>query len=205
MMSRMLAIATACALALLTASCATAPAHLYTLSHNATAPSAAGPLSPNLVVVVGPVAIPAVDDAPQIVVSTGPNGVSLDEFNRWASPLQSNISHVVAANLRQLLGTERVSLFSQSLNADADYRVAIDVQTFESAPGEAATLDALWIVRTKDGKTQSGRTTIREPSPEKSFAALAAAHSRALTHLSQDIADNIIALDHPVAPVQPAK
>lgn len=205
MMSRMLAIATACALAALTASCATAPPHLYTLSHDAIAPSAARPLSANLVVVVGPVSIPAIDDAPQIALSTGPNGVSFDEFNRWASPLQSNISHVVAANLEQLLGTERVSLLSQSLNADADYRVAIDVQTFESAPGEAATLDALWIVRAKDGKTRTGRTTIREPSPEKSFAALAAAHSRALTRLSQDIADSIIALDHPVALGQPAK
>ena len=46
---------------------------------------------------------------------------------------------------------------------DADYRVAIDVQTFESAPGDAATLSALWIVRrVKDGKTQIGRTTVRE-------------------------------------------
>jgi uncharacterized protein len=205
LLPRMLAIAIACTIAILTASCATAPAHLYTLSHDATAPSEARPLSTNLVVVVGPVSIPAVDDAPQIAVSTGANGVSLDEFNRWASPLQSNISHVVAANLGQLLGTERVSLFSQSLNADADYRVAIDVQTFESAPGEAATLNALWIVRAKDGKTQTGRTTIREPSPEKGFAALAAAHSRALTHLSQDIANTITALDHPVALALPAR
>jgi uncharacterized protein len=205
MLPRMLAIATACTLTVLTAACASAPAHLYALSHDATAPAKAPAVSSNLVVVVGPVSIPAIDDAPQIAVTTSPNGVSLDEFNRWASPLQSNISHVVAANIGQLLGTERVSLFSQSLNADADYRVAIDVQTFESAPGEAATLNALWIVRAKDGRTQTGRTTIREPSPEKGFAALAAAHSRALTHLSQDIADTIIGLDHPVALAQPTQ
>ena len=41
---------------------------------------------------------------------------------------------------------------------DADYRVAIDVQTFESSPGDAATLSAMWSVRrVKDGKTQIGR------------------------------------------------
>jgi hypothetical protein len=119
-------------------------------------------------------------DQPQIVVSTGPNKVSLDEFNRWASPLQNNIARVVAEDLVALLGTPRVSLFQQSLNADAEYRVAIEVQRFESAPGEAATLNAVWIVRrTKDGKAETGRTSIREPAGEKGFDALAAAHSRA--------------------------
>ena len=104
----------------------------------------------------------------------------LDEFNRWASPLQNNISRVVAENLVALLGTPRVTLFPQTLSADADYRVAIEVQRFESAPGEAATLDAVWTVRrTKDGKSQTGRTTVREAASDKSYDALAAAHSRA--------------------------
>jgi uncharacterized protein len=51
------------------------------------------------------------------------------------------------------------------------------------------------MVRMASGKTQMGRTTVREPSQEKGFAALAAAHSRALAHLSQDIADTIVVLD----------
>jgi hypothetical protein len=110
--------------------------------------------------------------------------------------LQNNISRVVTEDLVAMLGTPRVSLFQQSLNADADYRVAIEVQSFESAPGEAATLNAAWIVRrTKDGKAQTGRTTVREPTQEKGYGALAAAHSRALARLSQDIADAVRALD----------
>jgi uncharacterized lipoprotein YmbA len=95
-----------------------------------------------------------------------------------------------------MLGTPRVSLFQQSLNADADYRVAIEVQRFESAPGEAATLNAVWIVRrTKDGKTETGRTALREPASDKGYDALVAAHSRALARMSQDIADALRALD----------
>ena len=90
-----------------------------------------------------------------------------------------------------------MTLFQQSQNADADYRVAIDVQTFESAPGDAATLSALWTVRrVKDGKTQSGRTTVREPTTGQGYDALAAAHSRALGRLSRDIADAIRGLEH---------
>jgi uncharacterized lipoprotein YmbA len=196
MMPRMAAIAAACALAALPVGCASPPSHLYTLSHSAAAAAKPNETSSSVSVLVGPVSIPASVDFPEIAVSNGENQVSHDEFNRWASPLQSNISHVVADNLVAMLGTPRVSLSQQSLNADVDYRVAIDVQTFESAPGDAATLTAIWSVRqTKGGATHTGRTAVREPSHEKGYNALAAAHSRALTRLSQDIADTILLLD----------
>jgi len=152
--------------------------------------------SSTLSVVVGPVSVPAAVDRPQIVISTGPNQVRVDDFNRWASPLQSNISRVVADNLVTMLGTPRVTVFPQTLSANADYQAAVEVQSFGSALGEAATLDAVWTVRrVKDGKLQMGRTTVREPAPERGYEALAAAHSRAVARLSQDIAGAVRALD----------
>lgn len=192
-MPRLVAGALACAVMAIMAACAsTTPSRFYTLAPVASSGATASKLS----VVVGPVSIPAIVDLPQIVVSTGPNQVSIDEFNRWASPLSNNISRVVAENLVLLLGTPRVSQFQQSLNADADYRVAIEVQTFESALGDAATLNAAWLVRrARDGKTETGRTTVRETANDKSYDALAAAHSRALGRMSQDLADAIRALD----------
>lgn len=185
-----------CAIAFAAAGCSTPASHLYTLSR-APAPAAGAPAPlPNLAVVVGPVSIPALVDQPQIVVSTGPNAVTFDEFNRWASPLQNNIARVVAENLVAMLGTPRVAQFQQSLNLEADYRVAIEVQSFESAPGDAATLNAVWVVRrTKDGKAQTGRTSLREPTGAAGYDALAAAHSRALAQMSREIADVIRALD----------
>jgi uncharacterized lipoprotein YmbA len=189
------AMAGACALAAMPVGCASPPSHFYTLSPSAPAGAVDGKTS-NLVVVVGPVSIPAMVDMPQMVVRTGPNQVSMDEFNRWASPLQSNIAQVVADNLVALLGTPRIMLYQQAQNTDGDYRVSIDVQTFESAPGDAATLNALWVVRRmKDSKTQIGRTTVREATPEKTYQALAAAHSRALSRLSEDIANAISMFD----------
>ena len=174
-----------CVVVALAAACASTPSRFYTLSRT---PAPGAPPS-TLSVIVGPVTIPAVVDLPQIVVSTSPNQVTLDEYNRWASPLANNISRVVAENLVDLLGTPRVSLFQQSLNTEADFRVAIEVQTFESAPGDAATLNAVWVVRrTRDSKSETGRTTVREPSADKGYDALAAAHSRALSRMSQDIA-----------------
>jgi hypothetical protein len=195
-MRRLAAIAARCALAAFAAGCSTPASHFYTLSPTATPVATPAASAAELSVVVGPVSIPATVDVPQIVVNTGTNEVSLDEFNRWASPLQNNIARVVAEDLVALLGTPHVSLFQASLNAPADYRVAIEVQTFDSMPGVVATLNAAWIVRrTKDGKAQTGRTTVREPLPEKGYDALAAAHSRAIARMSQDIAEALRALD----------
>jgi len=192
-MRRLAAIAMLCGLAALAAGCgSTPPSRFYTLSGTAT--SAAVPS--NLSVAVGPVTIPGAVDRPQMVVSMGANQVELDEFNRWAAPLQNNISRVVAVNLGALLGASRVTLFPQMLSADADFRVAIEVQRFESSPGEAAVLDAVWTVRrAKDGKSDTGRTMVREIVQEKSLDVLVAAHSRAIARMSQDIAAAVRALD----------
>ena len=66
----------------------------------------------------------------------------------------------------------------------------------QSAPGVAATLDAVWTVRrTKGAESRSGRTTLSEPVPDRGYAALAAAHSRALGRLSGEVAGAIRALE----------
>ena len=192
-MRRLASLAIPCTLVvLLVTGCSSTPSHYYTLSA-ATAPATA---SSDLSVVIGPVSVPAEVDRPQLVVSTGPNQVRVDEFNLWAAPLQNNITRVVAQNLVALLGTPHVSLFPQTVSADADYRIAIEVQRFDSTPGQSALLDAVWSVRrTKDGRTETGRTTVRETVQEKDYEALAAAHSRAVARLSQDIADAVQALN----------
>ena len=193
MMRRLAFVIAVCALVSLSAGCAsTPPSHFYTLSATATPVTTKSSLS----VAVGPVSVPAVVDRPEIVVTAAPNQVWLDEFNRWASPLQDNLSRVIAENLAALMGTPHVTQFPEQLSAGSDYRVAVEVLRFESAPGEAATLDAIWTVRrTQDGKTETGRTTAREPARENGYEALAAAHSRAVTRLSQDIAEQVRVLD----------
>jgi uncharacterized lipoprotein YmbA len=197
MMRRIAAVTALGAAVAIAAGCASTPANFYTLSPVAVPAAPAARPSP-LSVVVGPVSIPAIVDQPQIVVSTGPNQVALDEFNRWASPLADNIARVVAQDLVVILGTPRVSLFQQSLNIPGDYRVAIEVQGFESSPGDAATLNAAWSVRrARDGKSESGRTSVREQATGKGFDALAGAHSRALLQLSRDVAAAIEALERP--------
>jgi uncharacterized protein len=190
-MHRLVILAAVFMLAACIAGCASTPSRFYTLR----AVNEPAATSSKLSIAVGPVSVPAEVDRPQIVVNTGPNQIRLEEFNRWAAPLQNNIARVVADNLVLMLGTPRVTLSAQALSAEADYRAAIEVQSFESSPGESAMLDAVWTVRrTKDGKGETGRTTVRETVQENGYAALAAAHSRAVARLSRDIAAAVGAL-----------
>ncbi len=194
MMKRSTSIAIICALASWLTGCAsTTQSHFYTLSP-VLKPAAAA--AANYSISVGPVSVPAVVDRPQIVVRTGPNQVTIDEFNRWASPLQSDIARVVAGNLASMLGTPDVTVFPQSTAAGASYRVAIDVLSVESVPGEAATLDAVWTVRqAKVDQSHTGRSTLSVRTEGSGYAPLVAAHSIALEKLSGDIAEAIRALE----------
>jgi len=181
-----------CILAAVGTGCATSRSDFYTLSSS----SKAAPADAGYSVAVGPVSVPEIVDRPQIVVRTGPNQVFIDEFHRWGSPLRDEIARGIAGNLAALLGTPRVSVFPHSTSSAANYRVAVDVMIFDSTPGESAALDAVWGIRGAGGVAlRSGRTTVRESVSGVSYAALVAAHSRALEKLSGDIADAIRGLE----------
>lgn len=196
----------AAGLALAAAACTSAPSRFYTLRSTATGTAAA---HASYSVSVGPVSVPAAVDRPQLVVEVSPNRVELDEFNRWAAPLDDAIARTVANDLASLLGTPRVAAAPLANFAPA-YRVTIDVLRFESAPGESVLVDALWVVQaTASGMQRSGRTIAPEPVTDEGYDALAAAHSRALARVSADVAVALRDLDEeslrdPAPPRAPA-
>jgi len=174
------------AVALVVASCArSTPPRLYTLASTATA----GGVPPaRYAVMVGPVSVPGSVDRPELVVQVAPNRVVVDELHRWAAPLGEGIARAVAGDLAVLLGTPEVAT-APFANFAPDYRVTINVQRFDSVPGESVLVDAVWAVRgTAGGPVHSGRSVAVEPLAGEGFDAIAAAHSRALAKLGADIA-----------------
>jgi uncharacterized protein len=186
-----LARVVACLTLLALAACGSPPKErYYTLSAAAGAPPAAGASA--ISVAVGPVTLPEVIDQPQLVVQVAANQVTMFEFQRWASPLKSEIARTFAANLAQELGTTRVWAYAQTTLANPDYQVLVDIQRFDSVLGEAVTIDALWSIRRAAGAApRTGRSSVRETVSGAGFDALVAAHSRALARVSQDIAGAI--------------
>jgi len=171
--------------AVVLAGCSSTPkTNFYTLSSVA-APAGADAKVPYSVA-IGPVGIPESIDRPQLVIRTGANQVAIAEFERWAGPLKNEIALAIAENLRLQLGGASVVTYPQG--AQADVNVSVDVQRFESALGEAATVEVLWQVRTAKGAPRSGRLMVRETANGAGYDAVVAAHGRALAAASRDIA-----------------
>ena len=177
---------------LLIAGCGTsAPVHFYALSANAASPAPPAP-STSISIAVGPVWMSEAVDRPQIVLNTGANSLALEEFSRWAAPLPGNIAQVIAENLVRLLGTPRVAVYPQGPLSDPDFRIELVMLRFNSTPGDAASMEALWTIRTKiPGQTLSGRTVLHEAVAGPGIEELVAAHSRALATFSKVLADAI--------------
>ncbi|WP_233873311.1 PqiC family protein [Paraburkholderia adhaesiva] len=178
----------ACVIGLVAIAGCRSPVATYYVMHG-DAQHADSPVPATMSVVVSPVTIPDVVDRPQIVTRTADNRIELNEFARWAEPLKADIARVIAADLAQRLNTARVSLYDLGAGAPPEWRVRVDIMSIDSVPGDAVTIDAQWAVRPPDsGATVLGKTVAREPVEGKDYAALVAAHERALGVISTDIA-----------------
>ncbi|SAL67292.1 PqiC family protein [Caballeronia humi] len=171
--------------------CSTSPsAAFYTLS--AVPPVVAAPTTPPPIsIVIDAVTVPDLVDRPQFVLRTGATQVTIDEYARWAAPLRSQISRVLAADLAQAVPGALVAGNAQHPDNAQAYRVRVDVQSFESAPGEMAAIVVLWSVRPPRGATITGQTFAHEAARTADYDALVDAHSRALATVSSDIAGAI--------------
>ena len=190
-MMRTRLIATSFVVALMFTGCSTSPEpRFYTLSAGGN-PAGDRPEkgSTGYSVAVGPVTVPEMVDRPELVVRVGGNQVALLEQHRWAEPLRSQIPRVLAEDLAHLLGSNQVVTYPQNAGREAEYQILVDIQRFESEPGQAVTIDALWTVRHgSSGESKTGRSLVREPTGGNGNDALVAAHVRALATMSGEIA-----------------
>jgi uncharacterized lipoprotein YmbA len=177
-----------CWLAAVLTGCSHSPrVTFYTLEVVTTAETAP-PGTTSFSVAVGPVTLPVVVDRPQLVIRAAANRVDILEMHRWAEPLKSSVSRLIAENLARQLGPVRVSVYPQNASENADYRVLVDVQRFAGTPGECVTIDALWSVRHTGGvTTRTGRSVINEKVVGVSYDVLVEAYGRALAAVSRDI------------------
>jgi uncharacterized lipoprotein YmbA len=146
-----------------------------------------------LAIGVGPVEIPTILDRPQIVTRSGPNRLEIDEFHRWAGPLDEDFARVVAANISILMPTDHVAVYPWDADFKPRYQVAMDVSYFEGRWGEEIRLEVFW--RVSDPKNQKKliekKSVIKKPLQAKNYDALVAAKSQALVTLSTEIVENI--------------
>jgi len=145
---------------------------------------------------IGPVKIPDYLDQTRIVTRGGPNELTLAEFDRWAELLKDNLVRVLAKNLSTLLCTKTIVLFPWRGGTPIDYRIEMEVLRLDGSLGGNVSLEAWWMVLSGDGKKMvfSKKSTFTEAVTGKDYGSFVSAQSRALGHLSREIAEAIKAL-----------
>jgi len=181
---------------LLTACAESAPFSYYTLTGPVSTASvqAATARAPRLIEVL-PSSVPQQVQRPQLVLTTGAGQIKILEQQRWSQPVADEISQALSQDLTRSLPAIDVY---RSAHADTQtvYRIALNVQRFESVPGSRATLDAVWSVTLNPrGLTMTCHSTVNQAvaaaglaDAGSDYAALIAAHQQAIQQLSTQIA-----------------
>lgn len=175
------------------------PDRLYVLNPLSATPQAESiPNDDYLKLAIGPIEIPGYLDRPQIVTRKGGNRIELSESNKWAEPLQENLSRVLSENLGTLLGPDAFVIVPWRGSTSVDYRVSVDVIRFDGALSESVTLAARWSIFNKGGKRLLMRKTssYTEAVASTDFASLVSAQSAAVASLSREIARELQHISH---------
>jgi len=146
---------------------------------------------------VGPIRLPGYLDRRQIVTRVAQNRIDLSEDDRWAEPLDENLTRVLAQNLSVLLRTDRIVVYPWPIDRKPDYRVEIQVLRFECNSAGDGQLSARWTVIGENGKAAPNlkESRLTRPAKEKSTDGSVAALSETVADLSREIAQTVIAVD----------
>lgn len=179
------------------------PSRFYLLS--ALSPAEGARDGQGLSVGIGPIEFPKYLDRPQIVTRGSGNQIYIGEFERWAEPLEQNFARVLAENLAELLATDNVVHHPWKRSARIDYQILVTVNRFDATVGGDTVLRARWTVYDVDGNTLVPPRTSRiaEPPASPGYEAIVQAESKALEHLSRQIATEIQAISSPTRTEQP--
>ena len=164
----------------------TPPARFYSLEPLAAADAPVGAVA-NLA--IGPISLPDGIDRGQMVTRLSPFEVQVDEFARWAEPLDQAIGRVLGRNLGALLDAQWVAMVPGDGTPKDAVRVSVQVLKFE-ADAKGSTLEARWQVwRGAPGDPIATRksTCVAERKGEDA-ASVAAAMSENLAQLAREVA-----------------
>ena len=101
-------------------------------------------LGPRAVVLIDPLVVADYVRRPQIVTVVDEYEYSLQEYHRWAEPLEGSVGAVLRDNLSSRLGTPAVVLGPWVRPSEADYRISLRIERFDMDAEGRCVLEATW-------------------------------------------------------------
>ncbi|WP_417811046.1 PqiC family protein [Thalassospira alkalitolerans] len=95
---------------------------------------------------IGPIAIPSHLDRTQLVTRSSDNRLIINQFDRWAEPLDENIQRVLIENLDRRLHPQRIETFPWNSRDGVVWQVVVDFGQFERQPDGSVGMAARWKI-----------------------------------------------------------
>ncbi len=130
---------------------------------------------------------------PEMVSFKGSNELNVDQFNRWAEPLEENFERVLIENLSRLIPTNRIYIFPRQEKEPNSFQITISVREFGMRADSMVVLNARWSVskNIKRDFLMKQRSFYTENAAGVSIEEKVALLSNLLGKFSRDIANEI--------------
>ena len=146
-----------------------------------------------LTLAVGPVRLAPYLDRNDLAIRLSADEIRYSDGERWAEPLERNVTNVLALNLSRLLGTARVFAYPQPAGLLPAYQIDVEIGRLDTTRGGEATLAAHWTIEnlgTRDLLASRDSYLTRAAAGSGTPAAVAAL-SGVLAELTQEIASTV--------------
>jgi len=138
------------------------------------------------------VTLPDYLDQSQLVTRVGPEEVEFLPAARWAEPLATQMTRILANDIASAAGLAEVPVYPWVRNRTPSFVVSVNVQRFEREGGSVL-LEATYRLEDSTGVIHRPPRTssITEATDSAGPAATVSAMSRALTRLSKEMVESV--------------
>lgn len=128
---------------------------------------------------------------PQIVTAVEKNQYQLSEINRWAEPLDKNLTRVLKQNLAMLVPAEVEVVYAESLAKQANFYLVVEILDLYMNSEAEVTLNAHWDLYQMGRKTENHQHNCQSGAAENNYSGMVAALNQCYRQLSITIANSI--------------
>lgn len=143
---------------------------------------------------VGPIKFPDYLARSQIIRFSGKNEILVDEYNRWAEPIEQSFTRVLRTNLTRLLPSSYAIGYPWERALKVRFQVMLDIHQFEIESDGTVSLNAHWTifnVSKKKNIEMVKKFNYSNKLNETHYSNIVAEQSKAIEKLSRDIAEEI--------------
>jgi uncharacterized lipoprotein YmbA len=140
---------------------------------------------------IGPVQLPTYLERTQIVTRAGDHTLAINDFHRWAGPLDEEVVRIMVVAVGEALPGTEVIPYPWERRREPTHQVRLTVQRFDGQMGRSVHLRGIWTLtcHVDPEKSTSKTFDIAEATAAPTMQALVAAQNRALGVLSAEIVD----------------